>query len=74
MVIKTLKGEKIGSYFGAALLAADVTADAVDDLFIGAPTYSSNHYDEGCVYFYKNKRDVILMQPFRPISPFKGVF
>lgn len=58
MTMKTLNGDKIGSYFGATLLAVDVNANGIDDLFIGAPTYSINYYDEGCVYFYKSKGDV----------------
>lgn len=60
MSIKALNGENIGTYFGASLLAVDVNANGIDDLFVGAPTYSLNQYDEGCVYFYKSKGDVCL--------------
>lgn len=56
--LQVLGGEQVGSYFGAAILAVDASNDGADDLFVGAPTFSSGQYDEGCVYFYRNKGDV----------------
>lgn len=32
-----LRGDSAGSYFGAALGAADITGDGLDDLLVGAP-------------------------------------
>ena len=37
---RILKGEQIGEYFGAALAAADVNGDGLDDLVVGSPMYS----------------------------------
>lgn len=72
--INSLNGEKIGAYFGASLLASDVNTNGVDDLFVGAPTYSINQYDEGCVYFYKSKGDVSFTTKiyFYARQPFLG--
>lgn len=56
--MQTLIGEQVGSYFGASLLAVDVNGDGADDLLVGAPTYSFGLFDEGCVYFYRNKGNV----------------
>lgn len=41
----------IGSYFGAALCAVDLTNDKISDLVVGAPLFSTNR-DEGKAYIY----------------------
>lgn len=56
-----LQGEQKGSYFGSSVLAVDTNNDKADDLFIGAPTFSTNAFDEGCVYYYRNKGDVMYI-------------
>ncbi|XP_070211198.1 integrin alpha-4-like [Littorina saxatilis] len=53
-VVLVKEGEQFGSYFGAALCAADLNGDNLDDLLVGAPMYSEQ-YDEGRVYVYINK-------------------
>lgn len=40
IIQETIKGPQFGSYFGSVLLAADVTNDGLDELFVGAPFYS----------------------------------
>ncbi|XP_050306159.1 integrin alpha-4-like [Anthonomus grandis grandis] len=49
----TLKNHEFGSYFGASVLALDVTGDKIIDVLVGAPTSGGKTYNEGCVYFYK---------------------
>lgn len=53
----TLSGEQFGSYFGSSLLVIH-KSDGGDDVLVGAPMYSGTTFDEGCVYYYKNKNDV----------------
>ncbi|XP_076267498.1 integrin alpha-5-like isoform X3 [Rhynchophorus ferrugineus] len=53
-VFKTFYGFEIGAYFGASLLAADVTRDRLTDIFISAPMTKGSTWDEGAVYFYSN--------------------
>lgn len=53
-VVQVLKGERIGGYYGASLLAMDTNNDGLDDLFVAAPMYAEKFYDEGCVYYYRN--------------------
>ncbi|XP_060536062.1 integrin alpha-PS3-like isoform X2 [Cylas formicarius] len=49
----TFQGEDVGSYYGSTLLAADVTNDGIDDVFIGAPLAQGRTWDEGYVCFYR---------------------
>lgn len=60
-VHKKLVGEQMGAYFGASVLCVDVTLNLVSDLLIGAPSYFIDSWDEGCVYFYKNDGQVIVI-------------
>ena len=53
---------QFGSYFGAALCAADLNGDNLDDLLVGAPMYMEK-YDEGRVYVYINKEFVSHLPP-----------
>ena len=53
---------QFGSYFGAALCAADLNGDNLDDLLVGAPMYMEK-YDEGRVYVYINKEFVSHLMP-----------
>ena len=39
--IDKIKGENEGARFGAALAAADLNGDGIDELIVGAPLYSS---------------------------------
>lgn len=52
-------GTQFGSYFGSVLASADVNGDGLQELIIGAPfyntRYSSDSFDEGCVFIYTNK-------------------
>ncbi|XP_065573133.1 integrin alpha-PS4-like isoform X2 [Artemia franciscana] len=52
----SLKGERVGHYYGATLLAVDLDNDGLDELLVGAPLYSiasrGSSYDEGKVYVY----------------------
>ncbi|KAK7481297.1 hypothetical protein BaRGS_00027557, partial [Batillaria attramentaria] len=58
------EGEQFGSYFGAALCAADLNGDGLDDLLVGAPMYMES-YDEGRVYVYINREffNLDLLKP-----------
>lgn len=51
---KIFHGDQKASYFGYSLLGVDTDSDTADDLLIGAPMYTLDAYDEGCVYFYKS--------------------
>ena len=53
---------QFGSYYGAAVCAADLNGDNLDDLLVGAPMYMEK-YDEGRVYVYINKEFVSLQPP-----------
>ncbi|XP_043931197.1 integrin alpha-4 [Protopterus annectens] len=61
------KGKKIGSYFGAAVCAADLNADGLSDLLIGAPTYSTVR-EEGRVYVYINNGNAKMNESFIELS------
>ncbi|KAG8432506.1 hypothetical protein GDO86_016957 [Hymenochirus boettgeri] len=49
-------GKKLGSYFGAAVCAADLNSDGLSDLLVGAPMQSTIR-EEGRVFVYMNKGD-----------------
>ncbi|KAH3720452.1 hypothetical protein DPMN_063351, partial [Dreissena polymorpha] len=50
-----LIGEQFGSYFGSVICAADVNADGLDDVIVGAPHFWTNKTEEGRVYVYINR-------------------
>lgn len=56
--VKEFNGEEIGSYFGASMLV--IHKKDGDDILVGAPMYSGDSFDEGCVYYYKNKGNVSI--------------
>jgi len=46
-----------GEYFGSSLLALDIDGDKLDDLIIGAPSYSDEQNLEiGRIYVYMNSK------------------
>ena len=55
-----LGGVQLGEYFGASVLAVNVNGDGLDELLVGAPTFSLrpasplSSGDEGKVYVYVN--------------------
>ncbi|CAJ0929599.1 unnamed protein product [Ranitomeya imitator] len=55
IVLQTLKGEQIGSYFGSVLTTVDVDDDSLTDiLLVGAPMYmGSEKQEQGKVYVYR---------------------
>ena len=58
-VLQELFGEQLGEYFGAAVLAEDVTGDGLADLLVGAPLHSTHQQgDAGRVYVYVNLGEV----------------
>ncbi|XP_031328215.1 integrin alpha-PS4-like [Photinus pyralis] len=67
IVHKKFIGEQFGSYFGGSVLGiatSDLGAQmGIFDLLVGAPTYTTDTWDEGCVYFYKNKGEGNLDSP-----------
>ena len=50
--IDTIKTKQVGSKFGAAVAAIDVTGDNYDEIFVGAPLYSGDQSEEGRVFVY----------------------
>ena len=43
---------QVGSKFGAAVAAIDITGDDYDEIFVGAPLYSDEQTEEGRVFVY----------------------
>ncbi|XP_063218578.1 integrin alpha-9-like [Bacillus rossius redtenbacheri] len=54
-------GRQLGEYFGAALCAADVDGDGLDDLLVGAPRRSLQR-DEGRVYVFSGRTQGRLIE------------
>ena len=64
-----LNGTQLGEYFGASILAVDLTLDGKAELLVGAPQHSLQSEmgknlgqtgDEGIVYFYVNRNGTHL--------------
>ncbi|XP_046565305.1 integrin alpha-3-like [Haliotis rubra] len=63
-LVKSLRGEQAGAYFGASLCTVDVNGDDFDDLLVGAPYFTDSndgsdhkkkiYMDEGRVFVYLN--------------------
>jgi hypothetical protein len=64
-----LNGTQLGEYFGASVLAVDLTGDGKAELLVGAPQHSlqpelgDRTGDEGKVYFYLNRNDNLERSP-----------
>ncbi|KAL2081293.1 hypothetical protein ACEWY4_023146 [Coilia grayii] len=54
IVETSLKGNKLGAYYGASVCAVDLNADGLSDLLVGAPMYSTVR-EEGRVHVYINQ-------------------
>ena len=50
----TVYGQYSGSFFGHTILAADVTGDGLDELFVAGPTFSDSRAEIGRVWIFKN--------------------
>lgn len=57
-VLTSKQGMQIGEYFGGSLAAGDVNGDGYDDLIIGAPYHTREHYNEGRVYVFLGSEKV----------------
>nr|XP_046175495.1 integrin alpha-4-like isoform X5 [Oncorhynchus gorbuscha] len=53
-IISEVKGQQLGSYFGATVCAVDLNTDGLSDLLVGAPMFSAVR-EEGRVYIYMNQ-------------------
>uniref|UniRef100_A0A4W5P7Z8 Uncharacterized protein n=1 Tax=Hucho hucho TaxID=62062 RepID=A0A4W5P7Z8_9TELE len=53
-IISEVKGQKLGSYFGATVCAVDLNTDGLSDLLVGAPMFSTVR-EEGRVHIYMNQ-------------------
>ncbi|XP_070564583.1 integrin alpha-9-like [Ptychodera flava] len=63
-IVRELRGDQMGSYFGSAVCAIDLNSDGLSDLLVGAPLYATT-VDEGRVYVYINRGVSVLEQtPF----------
>lgn len=60
-IIAEVKGNKLGSYFGASVCAVDLNADGVSDLLVGAPM-SSTVREEGRVHVYLNHGQAVMVE------------
>ncbi|XP_038049393.1 integrin alpha-9-like isoform X2 [Patiria miniata] len=60
-LLTQIKGQSMGTYFGAAVRGMDLNNDGLTDLLVGAPLYSVNQ-DEGRVYMYINDGNAIMRQ------------
>ncbi|KAJ1530274.1 hypothetical protein ONE63_005196 [Megalurothrips usitatus] len=68
-VLQELSGEQLGEYFGAAVLAEDVTGDGLADLLVGAPQHTTAEAgDAGRVYVFLNLGDGQLQRSESPLS------
>ena len=47
-----MEKKQVGSKFGAAVAAIDITGDKYDEIFVGAPLYSGDQSEEGRVFVY----------------------
>lgn len=67
-------GDQLGEYFGAAVLAEDVTGDGLADLLVGAPLHTTpERGDEGRVYVYVNGGEGRLRRTEPPLTPARRV-
>ncbi|XP_015431891.1 PREDICTED: integrin alpha-5-like, partial [Dufourea novaeangliae] len=68
-VKKTVYGDQLGEYFGAALTSCDLNNDYKDELIIGAPQWAKD-MDEGRIYILKaTHSDVFEKQMFEGGTP-----
>lgn len=59
LLLQEESGDQLGEYFGAAVLAEDVTGDGLADLLVGAPLHTTpQRGDEGRVYVFVNVGEV----------------
>ena len=54
----TRKDKQVGSKFGAAVAAIDITGDNYDEVFVGAPLYTGEQTEEGRVFVYTTTDEV----------------
>ncbi|XP_034246868.1 integrin alpha-PS5-like [Thrips palmi] len=72
--LQEVLGEQLGEYFGAAVLAVDVTGDGLADLLVGAPLHTRpERGDEGRVYVYVNDGEGRLRRTEAPLTPTRDV-
>ncbi|KAM4598215.1 LOW QUALITY PROTEIN: integrin alpha-3-like, partial [Polymixia lowei] len=56
VLLQTIHGEQMGSYYGNSLAVTDINNDGWADLLVGAPFYFHRQRDEGgAVYVYMNQ-------------------
>lgn len=48
----------MGEYFGSSVAVTDFNGDGLDDIFVGAPTFSGIAVDAGRVYFFQSNGKV----------------
>ncbi|PIK44982.1 alpha integrin subunit SU2 [Apostichopus japonicus] len=70
-------GYQFGAYFGHSVEAADLNGDGLDDLIVGAPTYSDAKaavplHDVGRIYIYYQQDSGILRMDPQVIQGLKG--
>lgn len=68
--MKSITTDQVGSKFGAAVAAVDITGDNYDEIFVGAALYSGDQTEEGRVFVYTTTNDVRVIPNLISVSMF----